>query len=49
MIASHARPEGVDTLYPNLGSAAFEARFDRRADTRRRLSCVCTGTGLLLT
>ena len=41
MIASHARPEGVDTLYPSLGSAAFEARSDRRADARHRLSCVC--------
>ena len=41
MIASHARPEGVDTLYPNFGSAAFQARSDRRADARHRLSCVC--------
>ena len=41
MIASHTRPEGVDTLYPNLGSAAFEARSDRRADARHRLSCAC--------
>ena len=41
MIASHARPEGVDTLYPSLGSAAFQARSDRRADARHRLSCVC--------